>query len=139
MVMSTDPTGQTYLSITVNNVGSQPTTVTHVTLHTYSSLWRWIRRRADPIAYVVMNQHAQGHQVPYLLKVGEMFFYLTRQDQKIEDLSRAKRLFVQITHSFSDKPLRLRVKPIEAKPAKAAATSSKPPPNAGGSKGWSNS
>jgi hypothetical protein len=107
----------TYIVLNATNVGTADTTVTHVLAFAYKNrLQKW--RRKPEKSFIVKHVSAT-HPIPYVLEVGKMFMSLVRQGAEIEDLSRTKLLYLAIQHSFTDKPVMIRVKPIPAlKPEK---------------------
>lgn len=100
-----------YIVFTVYNRGSANVTLTNVGLLAYSSRWAKFRRKSDR-SFVVNATGDTGYTVPYVLKAGEQFMTLARQDSELEALTRSHQVYGAIYHTYGDKPLLLRIPPI---------------------------
>jgi hypothetical protein len=109
----------TYLSVTVTNRGSAPTTITHMVLYDYPSELaiyvpqrlmrrRWMKR-LRPWTAVVAKTGTPG-PLPYLLQSGTNWFGLATHTPDLERMIEAGRLYVGIIGSHSDKTLFKRVR-----------------------------
>lgn len=110
--------GDLYISFHVANVGTSPTTITHVTLFGYASWFGYLRNRADKSA-VVNCGPPFSHQLPYVLKVGETYGAPVKQEGELEEWSRSHKLFGGVIHSGSKRSLRVRIQPITKKITKS--------------------
>lgn len=102
VMMPPPPNEPRFLKITVQNVGTLPTTLTNISFHAYNSRWAKFRNRASVNA--VLNTY-QGPQFPYKLEVGGEWQALMQQDEKFDGwLHSGKSLWCAVSHSFSEKP-----------------------------------
>lgn len=100
-----------YIVFTVFNRGSANVTLTNLGIVAYASPWQRFRGKSAH-TFIVNTAGAVGCSVPYVLKAGEQFMTLARQDDELNELSRTHRLYGQLFHSQSDSPLMLRIAPI---------------------------
>ncbi|BAE51958.1 hypothetical protein amb3154 [Paramagnetospirillum magneticum AMB-1] len=100
-----------YIVFTVNNRGSANVTLTNVGLLAYPSWWAKFRRKTSHSFFVKITGEI-GCAIPYVLKAGEQFMTLARQDSELEALTRSHQVYGAIYHTYSDKPLLLRIAPI---------------------------
>ena len=112
---------KTYVVVNVRNIGTQPTTITHVVGFAYRNRWERFRRR--PFKNFVVNHAVAAYPIPYVLEAGKIFTSMIEQTEKVEKLSREGLLFVGIIHSFRPRPVLARIHPIEG----PAAGLSEPP------------
>lgn len=108
-----------YVVVTVENRGTEPTTITSLALIGYSSIWKQFRRR--PSFGAVVNPSVPGYPLPGPLAVGHEWKGAVIQNDELVAKSHTLRLFVVIAHSFSDKPFLIRVQPITPPRTRAAA------------------
>jgi hypothetical protein len=102
----------TYIGMTVYNVGDAPTTITNVVLFGYRNrLRRWLRRTEDKAAIV---NHSLAQAIPYTLAGGGRFMSRAIQAPELEEWSRHYCLYMGVCHSMSRRPFLMRVKPIAA-------------------------
>lgn len=101
---------KTYVVLNVTNVGTEKTTITHVAIYGFKRWWSWLRTRPDKAG--VVKHSIAAYPIPYVLNVGEKFMSMCHQDDELEQWSRDYWLYAVIVHSFSDKPLLMRIKPI---------------------------
>ncbi len=107
MVQMPPPPGNpTLMSVTVRNVGTAPTTLTNLTLQVYDSPWKHKRRKASS-NYVVVNY--EGIALPCKLEVGGEWRALMRQDDRFEKLLASGKLWCGVWHSFSSRPVEVKV------------------------------
>lgn len=102
----------TFVVYTVSNVGTLPTTITHVVLYGYTTWFDYVRRKAIKTA-LVNSGPPLSHAVPYVLKNGETFSAVATQDEMIRKWSRQYRLYGAVIHSGSDRDVRTRIMPIQ--------------------------
>jgi hypothetical protein len=107
----------TYLSVSVTNRGSAPTTITHMVLFNYPSyLARWIPSRLTrwmkqlrPETFIISNTGAPG-KIPYVLQPGHTWIGMATYTPDLEQMIEAGRLYVGIIGSHSDKTFLRRVR-----------------------------
>jgi hypothetical protein len=100
----------TYISMSVYNVGDAPTTITNVVLFGYRNrVRRWLRRTQDKAAIV---NHSLAQPIPYVTPGGGRFMSRVIQDTEVEAWSREYCLYLGVCHSMSRRPFLMRVKPI---------------------------
>lgn len=97
-IMPPPPGDPSYLSVTVHNRGTAPTTISNLGLCVYDSWWA-VKRRKGSKHFVIVNY--QGQQLPLKLEVGGEWPSLTQQDERFDGLSSSDRLWVTVFHSFS--------------------------------------
>jgi len=100
------PKNPTFLRITVQNVGTSPTTLTNITFHQYPSWWARFRNRATFNA--VLNNYG-GPQFPHKLEVGAEWSGLMEQDGRFQELLKGNPLWCAAVHSFSKKPTQVEI------------------------------
>jgi hypothetical protein len=109
MVLRPSPPGDPkFLSLTVRNIGTAPTTVTNVSFHTYGSWWKRFSRK-EAIFSAVLNDY-QGPSIPHPLAVGQQWSALMQQDSEFTALLTGdKPLYVAVYHSFAKQPAQVRI------------------------------
>jgi hypothetical protein len=109
MVQVPPPPGNPkFLSITLHNRGTAPTTVNSVTFHSYPSRWSRFRRKVPSFNAVLDNY--QGPPYPKPLEIGGEWVATVRQEGKLHELLGSKDgLWVAIHHSFAKKPTQVKV------------------------------
>lgn len=106
VMMPPPPNNPTFLKITIQNVGTAPTTITNLSFYSYDSWWKRCRNRATINA--VLN-HYKGPQLPHKLDIGEEWCGVMEQDQKFVDWLQSGVLWCAVQHSFSKKPTTVRI------------------------------
>jgi hypothetical protein len=106
VMMPPPPNNPNFLKMTVQNVGTAPTTLTNLSLHTYGSRWAKFKNRATVNA--VLN-HYQGAQLPHKLEVGAEWSGLMEHDEKFNGWLGSETLWFAVHHSFSKKPTQVRI------------------------------
>jgi hypothetical protein len=106
-----------YISFKAANIGTSPTTITHLTLVGYSSWFGYLRNRADRSA-IVNSGLPFSHPLPHVLKIGETYDALVCQTAEIEEWTRTHKLFGGVVHSGLERSIRVRIQPIAKKIAK---------------------
>src|ERR1039458_2866532 len=106
MVMRPAPVNDPhYARITVQNVGTQPTTITNVTFFRYESRWKRFRHRPmNPAA--VMNEFI-GLRIPHKLEVGAEWAASMEQNEQFDEWVRSG-LWCAVHHSFAKRPVEVR-------------------------------
>ena len=101
------PKNPRFLRLTVQNIGTAPTTLTNVEF--FETIPRWKRllsklrpkMRAGEI-HAILNDY-RGPQIPHKLEVGSEWVGLMEQNKKFEDWLETDKLWCAIHHSFSRK------------------------------------
>ena len=109
MRLHPDPTNRTYINLTVYNRGSRKTTVTGLAISAYRSRWASIIGRRSELFAIQRPLHVD---LPLSIEAGHYFTAGIPQTDDLVHHSRDLRLYVELTYVDSDKPLRLRIKPI---------------------------
>jgi hypothetical protein len=104
----------TYVVANVRNVGTQQTTITHVIIHAYRNWWHRLRNKPSD-TFIVNHRLPAAYPLPHVIVAGRTFMSMIVQDEQVEKLSRERLLFVGIIHSFRERPILARVRPIAAK------------------------
>ena len=97
----------TLMTLTVTNRGDRPTTITHMTLHRYTSRWGALRRRAVENWFVPSPSDSQP--LPFVLRPGAVWIGLAQQAPELEELAAGGLLFVGVLHSHAKRALLCRV------------------------------
>jgi hypothetical protein len=95
-----------YLRVTVQNVGTQTTTVTNVTFHRYESRWKRLRHRSMNPA-LLMNFY-NGLQLPQKVEVGMEWSASMTQNEEFDEWVRYG-LWCAVHHSFARRPVEVRI------------------------------
>jgi hypothetical protein len=102
------PNNPKFLKITVQNIGTAPTTITNVTFHTYGSWWKRLRKR-KPIFSAVLDNY-EGPAYPRPLEVGREWVAVMAQDDRFTGLlNGATPLYLAIHYSFAKSPTQVKV------------------------------
>lgn len=112
MIVMGDPRreGRTWVTVTVTNIGDQPTTIKSLGFEYYTSCWKRIRKRTEK-AFVVTNP-SDRYPLPLVLNPGDEWVGFTPQDRDdidLETMSRNGHLLASLSQSHTDKPLRKRL------------------------------
>jgi len=101
-----------YLSVTVMNRGSAPTTVTHMVLYNYPSRlarhvpnWLYGRIKRFHAQTFVVNSVGSPGPIPYLLEPGRMWNGRATQTPDLDKMIEDGRLYVGIICTHSNKTL----------------------------------
>lgn len=94
---------QTLVVAEVINIGSSPTTITHLFAYYYASWWRRLLRRRTSTQIVTPDPMlAQG--LPFELAPGARWIGATYQNQKLELMAKNGYVYVGVLHAVSRKP-----------------------------------
>ena len=104
--MPPPPNNPKFMRITVQNIGTAPTTITNITLHTFPSRWARYRNRAT-INAVIANY--EGQQIPFKLEVGTEWSVLMAHDQRFDDWLGKDTVWCAVWHSFCPKPTKVKI------------------------------
>jgi hypothetical protein len=107
------PKNPRFLRLTVQNIGTAPTTLTNVEF--FETIPRWKRllsklrpkMRAGEI-HAILNDY-RGPQIPHKLEVGSEWVGLMEQNKKFEDWLETDKLWCAIHHSFSRKAVSTKI------------------------------
>lgn len=103
------PGGPRFLRITVENIGTAPTTIQSLGFATYSSHWaRWRFQPSDPCGFL---QKYDGPQLPYKLDVGAEFVGHIQQDEAFNEWLSSGNLWCAVKHSVSGRPVLAKILP----------------------------
>jgi hypothetical protein len=106
--MPPPPNNPKFLRMTVQNIGTAPTTMTNVTFHTYGSWWKRLRKK-KPIFCAVLNDF-EGPPYPRTLEVGGEWAAVMAQDDRFATLLNGDTpLYLVIHHSFSKFPTQVKI------------------------------
>lgn len=89
------------ISVEVVNIGGKKTTLTHITIYCYASLWT--RVRGKPLWQGVVPNPCPG-KLPFELDVGARWLGLIEQDASIESGATTGRLYIGVTRATSRRP-----------------------------------
>jgi hypothetical protein len=95
-----------FLKVIIQNVGSQPTTLTNYGFFQYAN--KRDRKRRKPKAAAVLN-HYQGAQYPYKLAVGDEAQLLMQQDAGFEKMLEQGTVYFWVQHSFAKHPVEVSI------------------------------
>ena len=101
---------QYHLMVTVRNRGTENTTITHVTHVSFKNWFDVFRRKIDQSFVWMLG--SPGQSVPFELTIGGQFTGIAKQTPEFEELSRTRIVYLQIHHTFADKPRWHRLRPI---------------------------
>lgn len=102
------PNHSKFLKMTVQNIGTAPTTITNVTFHTYDAWWRRLRK-VKPSFSAVLSTY-EGPQYPYSLEVGREWSALMKLDDRFATLLNGRvPVYLAIHHSFAKLPTQAKV------------------------------
>jgi hypothetical protein len=107
----------TYIVVNVRNVGTQQTTITHVVMFAYRNWWDRFRKKTSEEALILDNA-VPACPIPYMLQAGQTFMSMGLQTEVLEKRSRDRLLYAGVIHSFCDRPVLARVRPINPQSAK---------------------
>jgi len=96
--------GKKYISVEVTNTGDKKTTITHLVLFHYISLFQKLRRKKDK-SFFVATPALFPPPLPYVIEPGERWLGGIEQTSKLEEMSRNGYLYCGIYHSCGKKPI----------------------------------
>jgi len=102
------PEGKKYMAVEITNIGNRKTTITHLVVFHYKSLFRKIRGKKDK-SFIVLPQALLHPPLPYVIEPGERWLGGIEQTSKLEEMSRNGYLYCGIYHSCGKKPILQRV------------------------------
>jgi hypothetical protein len=97
-----------YLSITVSNTGTDPTTLKNLSLHVYASKRRKNMKKARSFVIATF----EGPQLPHKLEVGGEWRVIMKQAGDFDQLLSTGRLWCAVHHSFSKRPVQSKVEQL---------------------------
>lgn len=103
------PDDKSYVSVTAQNVGDQPTTITNLGGMYYGSWWQAYLRRNKPAAAFIVAAPSDSQRIPFRFDVGDQWIGLLEQDEKIEDWAKSGYLFLIVYISRAGGGHRVRI------------------------------
>jgi len=97
-----------YIKVEIVNIGDRKTTITHLVMFHYKSLFRKIREKKDK-SFFVATPALFPPPLPYVIEPGERWLGGIEQTSKLEEMSRNGYLYCGIYHSCGKKPILQRV------------------------------
>lgn len=108
MVQRPAPPGDPkFLKVTIQNVGTQPTTLTNYGFFQYSS--KKARKEHKPEIAAVLDSY-EGAKYPYKLAVGDEAQLLMRQGDSFNKMLETGPLYFWVSHSFEERPVEVLVR-----------------------------
>ena len=108
--MPRPPKNPRFLRVTVQNIGTAPTTLNNLEFFKIIPRWTrlfyklYLKKRGEEIHAVLGNDY-RGPQLPHKLEVGSEWTVLMQQDEGFEDWLKTDRLHCAVWHSFSTRPV----------------------------------
>ncbi|RCK33384.1 hypothetical protein TH9_10870 [Thalassospira xiamenensis] len=99
---------QKFILLTAVNSGNAPTTVTHIILHRYNSLFSRFRMRPSESWVVVKNSICP---LPYTLEVAKIFHGQINHDSELVAHIKSGNLYVGVAVTHKKYPILLHVRP----------------------------
>ncbi len=113
-VLTHDDSQRAYIAVTAINVGEVPTTITHMSIQRFPSLWAYLRSKPSWMA-LVPEPHLDDMPpvLPKLLNTGEQWPGLADRSEDLLEMNKQERLYIGVEHSFAKRPVlaRLHFKP----------------------------
>lgn len=113
-VLTHDHSNRAYIAVTAINVGEVPTTITHLTIQRFPSLWAYLRYKPSWTA-IVPGPHFDNMPpvLPKLVNTGEQWLGVADRSEDLLEMSKQERLYIGVVHSFAHRPVlaRLHFKP----------------------------
>lgn len=97
-----------YITVEVTNIGARNTTLTHLIMFHYKSLFRKIRKKKDKNIFIP-EPALFPPPLPHILKTGERWLGGIEQTNELEEMSRNGYLYCGVYHSSEKKPIVQRV------------------------------
>lgn len=98
--------GKHLMVLRATNMSNRATTITHKTMQLYSSWWAYLRRR--PLRSWIVVDHLPNQPLPFVLEPGKTWTGTGLQTEDIPAMAKG-RLYVELIHALSKKPIRCRV------------------------------
>lgn len=104
--------GKTWVSVTVSNVGTRPTTIKGVGMEFYANCFSRLRNRAEKAA--VFPNPSDNFPLPRVLNPGEEWLGLIPQERldkgiNLEEMSRTGHLMIWLSQSHKHRAIRKRL------------------------------
>lgn len=109
----------TYVAVNVTNVGTGPTSITHLVLTTYPSWWAFWWRKPDATSLV---PNPTPMQIPEHLEPGKFSIGLIIENDDLYRLAEGKLVAVTVTHTMSNRSVRQLVRQTGSKPGRLRAS-----------------
>ena len=105
-----DSSNSSYIALTAINIGEVPTTITHLTLQQFPSLWSYLRAKPSWTALVPKpNLDGMPPVIPKLINPGEQWTGLANRTEDLIEMSKKARLYIGVVHSFCSKPVLIKL------------------------------
>src|SRR5262249_16314917 len=98
------PEDPKFLKVTIQNIGTQPTTLTNYGFFQYAK--KRDRKRHKPATAAVLN-HYEGAKYPYKLEVGAEAQLFMLQDASFEQMLKKRTVYFWVQHSFAKHPVEI--------------------------------
>jgi len=100
--------GKKYIAVEVTNTGDKKTTITHLVVFHYKSLFRKIRGKKDK-SFFVATPALFPPSLPHMIEPGERWLGGVEQTSELEEMSKNGYLYCGVYHSSGKKPILQRV------------------------------
>lgn len=101
--------GETYVIVMVTNVGSSPTTITHLTLAYFKNHMDRLRQKFEMRAVIMIAQAASHLPLPQVLKPGEDWSGMILQNDELVQMAVNGVLYAEVIDSVNKRPTRVRI------------------------------
>jgi hypothetical protein len=96
-----------FITVEATNTGDRKTTLTHLVVFHYTSIFQKLRMKHDTAMFVPNPRFSQP--MPYVLEAGERWLGGIEQNDELEEMSRNGYLFCGVYHSSRKKAVLQRV------------------------------
>jgi len=100
--------GKKYIAVEVTNTGDKKTTITHLVVFHYISLFQKLIKKKDK-SFIVATPALFPPPLPYMIEPGERWLGGIEQTSELEEISRNGYLYCGVYHSCGKKPVLQRV------------------------------
>ena len=101
--------GKTYILVVVTNIGSSPTTITHLAIAYYKNQWDRVRRKTKKQGIIIIGQASPHLPLPHVLRVGEEWSGMIEQNPELVQMAKNGVLYADVYHSVNNRPARVRI------------------------------
>lgn len=111
LLVGSDYSGESHISVSVSNNGTLPTTLTHLSVCMYDTYLSKVLGKPS-FTGIVYSQPSYTPQLPFVLNPGERWLGMVSQANICEHIrvEGDNLIYVAITHSSSSKPTKARVR-----------------------------
>ena len=100
---------KTFVVVKVSNVGSSPTTLTHLSMRQFSSLFNLWRGKPKQSFIIMKPEATPVYVLPYVLEAGREWMGIIEHSEKTVQLAQEGRLYAEVSHSVKRKPVRAKI------------------------------